>query len=291
SAARRILGLSAVPGTQVPALSALDPTGGLGLVTGYGATVIDSALACAAESVSGTSPPPGRTSFVLSAQNPDGGWPFAGGGPSRVEPTMRALHCLSVSVATPAIQGAVGRAVSFLQSRGQGGSIADDLPAPATEALGVLALIEWNALSPASAIPHANYLLGTQGADASWGGSAYQTAMVLRAIRTIFAPNLSLDGGLIARDNSVVTDGETVGARVQVQNTGVGVLDSIVVRAFDSAGVPMGETVIPHLAPARTAMAVLSLATFGHAGSTQAFFVVDPDGAIDEVRKDDNRAV
>ena len=88
-----------------------------------------------------------------------------------------------------------------------------------------------------------------------------------------------------------VTEGESVQARLVVRNTGHGDASQITVRAYDSSGQPFGSAaVIPAVAADTTSVVHLSLDTTGHAGSTQVFFVVDPEGTVDEGLKDDNRA-
>src|SRR5207244_2678840 len=65
----------------------------LGLSAGYGATIIDTALAASS---------PSAADWLAGQQNADGGWPFVPGGPSRIEPTARVLQVLTGRAGTAA---------------------------------------------------------------------------------------------------------------------------------------------------------------------------------------------
>jgi subtilase family serine protease len=291
--ARLVLGVTAAArpiGFQWPLLAKL-ASSGLAPSPGYGPTVIDSALAATALWKAGVTDAPDARTALLVAANKDGGWPYLAGGPSGIEPTALIVDYLSqwrgVAATTPAVNGGL----SFLQHRGlPDGTYADDVNSTAATARAVMALANWQALLPSSASGTAAALLGRQAPDGSWDESVLQTALALRALRVTLTPNLTVGAGDVAIARSAASDGEVLLASVTGHNTGYGPAPSFAVQAFDSAGLPFGAPVaVAGLGPGQQAGVVLSLDTKGHAGSRQLFVAVDPGGAIDELRKDDNR--
>src|SRR5262249_55418585 len=125
-------------------------------------------------------------------------------------------------------------------------------------------------------------LTATQRPDGSWNGSVHHTALVLEALRKLQVPNLVVpaDGLLLSASNA--TDGEIVLASITVRNAGAGAAPPATITIFDSGGRPMGSVQTGPLLPQFSQTLTVQLDTAGHAGSTQAFGVVDPDGLVDE---------
>ena len=207
SAARRALALAAAGQPAGPGGPALDACAGCGLASGYAASVIDTALAAQATLVQTGSPSAASkaVAFLLARQGADGGWPFAPGGPSRIEPTTRVLQVLARAAPTPASAYAMSRGADFLQARRTAsGLLADDGTASAeATAIGILGL------AAAGAGPGSSWeLLGQQQGDGSWEGSAHATAQVLQVLRVALAPNLSLDPQGVFLPRSLVVAGD-----------------------------------------------------------------------------------
>ena len=60
-----------------------------------------------------------QLTFLLGARNSDGGWPFVSGGPSRREPTGRALALLFRFPHTAEVTLAAQAGLAFIQGRRQ----------------------------------------------------------------------------------------------------------------------------------------------------------------------------
>jgi subtilase family serine protease/flagellar hook assembly protein FlgD len=298
TSARRDLGLRAavlgwIPSAGAPHdLSSVNLDGGKGLASGYQSTIVDTLLAALAA----RSPSPDQlaaaTQFLLRTQNGDGGWSWLVGSVSDLSATALTLRVLATAQQTPQVMMAVDAGLGFLGAhRGYAGDYRNDLSGEIATAEVVLALDTWQRLSAGDAGASESAILATQEGDGSWYGSPYQTAQALRALRCVTLPNLVVRAADVTLASSSATEGETVQVRVIVRNTGHGDASQVAVRAYDSGGQPFGTAaVIPAAAAGSTSVAYLTLDTTGHAGSTQAFFVVDPEGTIDEARKDDNRA-
>lgn len=293
SRARIRLGLSAAQGAPPAlALSPRNADGGYGLAPGYESTPMDSVLAALAIGAgAGTAVDPALVSYLLAVQRGDGGWGELPGLASDVETTAWALRALAPLAADPLVQIAAASGIEFLRSRqGPDGSLSDAPVSPASfTAEAVLALDAWGMLGESTAGQAAQYLLSTQLADGSWDESVYETSVVVRALRILLTPNLAIEDLTLSRTS--VVDGEPVQVTAVVRNTGRASASSVHVRAYDSSGVAFGsDLVIPALQGGQSVPATLLLDTTGRAGSEQVFVVVDPDGAIDELRQDDNRA-
>ncbi len=187
---------------------------------------------------------------------------------------------------------ATSRALDFLQTRPQSdGLYGDEGSSVAGSALTLLALRRGERLSPADTANTLATLLAKQHADGSWGGSIHQTAQVVRALRFLLVPNLVLDQTGVSLSGTQVVDGELVSLDVRVANRGAAASAATTVQAYDSWGRALASPVIvPELAGGAWTDVRLFLDTLGHGPSSQVFVVVDPDGNLDETRKDDNRA-
>jgi subtilase family serine protease/flagellar hook assembly protein FlgD len=297
AAARRVLGVLAARAPASFAVADLDGLassssgGGTGLSRGYGATVIDSALAALARASSGHAAG-SLHGFLLESQNADGGWGFTPGGPSRIEPTVRVLEYLARERESYDVAEAAERGIAFLQSRREsGGLFLDDAaPAVASSALAMLVLTEWNRLDAGEAKALAGALLALQSPDGSWSGSVHQTAQALKALARLSAPNLSIWAPECAVATTMATEGETTVLTATVRNTGYEDARDVLVQAFDSSGVPFGPgQVVPVIEAGQQSVVKLSLDTLGHVSSTQVFVVVDPGAAVVETQETDNR--
>lgn len=277
--------------TATVGLGVQNDDGGYGISPGYRSTVIDSAqaaMALAAEG--GLSANPEIVAFLLASQRGDGGWPYLVGGPSSVEATAWALRVLSAAWKTEQAFYASQAGMVFLRAHQHpDGSIGDDDSSDASQtAEAVLALAAQHALGLISRDAAAESLRASQWADGSWGGSVYETALALRALREALAPNIALDSAMLSV--ATATAGEVVVARVVVVNAGPYVVKGAMLRAFDSSGAPFGSLVpVPDLLSGQRVSLPILLDTAGHDGSSQCFFVVDPDGLIEESDETDNR--
>jgi len=288
----------ATQGTNAAALARLSawllPSGSVGLSPGYRSTLLDTALVGLAL----TAPPgvpdstPAVTRFLLEHQSLDGGWPALPGGPSRFEPTALALEYLARVPRTPAITAAANRAFTFFRNhRDSRGLFVDEGSRAAATGWALTSLALWRQLTATEALSAKEALLGRQLQDGSWEGSVVDTALALRALRIVLTPNLAVSPAGVQLSATQVTAGETVLATVRVSNTGYVEARNVLVQGFDSSGQPLGLGVqLESIAAGDTVPVLLSLDTRNAGGSSQAFFVVDPAGALDEGQESDNRA-
>ncbi len=267
--------------------------GGVGLSPGYHSTLIDTALLGLALTRPPAAPDstPSVTTFLLSAQNADGGWPALPGGPSRFEPTALALEYLSRVPRTPESTQAANKAFQFFHAHYTSQGFVDEGSRASATGWAVTALAQWRQLTPDEALGSSQTLLSRQRPDGSWEGSVVDTALALRALRIVLTPNLTVSTPDIQLSATQVMEGETVVATVGVSNTGYVTAQNVLLRAFDSRGNPLGDGIrLPSIESGDRVQVQLTLDTHAAAGSTQAFFVVDPNGEIDEGQESDNRA-
>jgi Tol biopolymer transport system component/flagellar hook assembly protein FlgD/subtilase family serine protease len=265
--------------------------GGYAAAAGYGSTVMDSALVAVALSGRGTlQDHPRLVDFLLSAQSGDGGWPYLAGKPGANAPTAWVLRALATMPRDMRVQAAADAALAFLRASLGADKFMDGNPVAASEtAEMVLAFDAWGVLSPEVAAVAAERLLGAQMQDGSWDESVHETALAIQALRLVLTPNLTAGEVVVARAS--VADGEQVMLTVTIRNTGYRPAPSFGVKVFDGAGAPFGVgATVNGLLGGQASVVQLVLDTTGHAGSHMAFVVADPEGAVDESRRDDNRA-
>ncbi|HYH98664.1 CARDB domain-containing protein [Hyalangium sp.] len=288
----------ATQGTSAAALARLrawlQPSGSVGLSPGYRSTLLDTALVGLALTLPPAAPDatPAVTGFLLEHQNLDGGWPALPGGPSRFEPTALVLEYLARVPRTPAITEAATRAFTYFRDhRDSRGLFVDAGSRAGATGWAITSLATWRQLTAAEALSSQEALLSRQRQDGSWEGSVVDTAMALRALRIVLTPNLAVSPVDIQLSATQVTAGETVLATVRVSNTGYAEARDVLVQGFDSSGRPLGTGArLESIAAGETLPVLLSLDTRNAGGSSQAFLVVDPEGAIDEGQESDNRA-
>jgi subtilase family serine protease len=281
---------------QVPATSCFDrgwlnADGGVGLLSGYRSTIIDTALAGFAMQAAGGDPDvlAGIVDHLVSQQNGDGGWSYLPGGPSQIGPTAWIVRLLARAFRSSSVMYSAGAGMVFLTARHQpDGGYGDVVSEPGLTAEAALALGAWGVLTPDESASAAQYLLSIQRSDGSWEGSVNETALAIRALREVLSPNLAV--GTVTLAAATASDGEVVLSRAQVQNAGTLSVANATVQAFDSLGRSFGPAVpVPELSPGQRVTLVLPLDTTGHVGSTELFVVVDPSGVIDESTEADNR--
>lgn len=288
SMSRRARALLAL-GLPVTDSAAPNPDGGFGLAPGYASTVIDTVLVGLASREAGTFAPD-VTQFLLQSQNADGGWPYLAGGPSQIDATAWALQYLAPQQSEWPVRFAGESSLFFLESclAADGSYGLDGLPRASETAEAMLALDAWHR----TLVSFPGALLALQATDGSWDGSVYETATALRALRFLSTANLMVSSDELFLSSSAATEGEIVTAHVVVHNVGREQANGIRVRAFDGLGRPYGPTgVIANILPGAGQPLELVLDTAGHAGERQVFVVVDPDGALDQTTREDDRAV
>lgn len=288
--ARRALATGDTSAATLARLTALGQ-GGTGLGRGYQPTVIDSVLVGLALRQAGAVPPAALTAFLLGQRNADGGWPLAHGGPSRLEPSALVLEYLSrLELPTSEVRQAVDRGLVFLESRrGPQGLYLEDGSSVRGTGWALVSLYAAGRLSAQQAALSAEALLARQRQNGSWEDSLVDTALALRALRIALSPNLRLVAPGIQLSRRQVLQGEPVLANLQVLNTGYVQAQALRVRALDSEGRTLGTSEPFALAPGGSTQVSFTLDTSASGGSVQAFFVVDPDGQVDESSEADNR--
>jgi subtilase family serine protease len=294
SGARRLLGLAAAgQGASTPPL-ARNADGGVGLAPGFGSTIVDTVLVALAARTPGGSPleADGALEFLWGAQNGDGGWPWVPGGRSGIEPTAWVLQLVAAATPDdPLWRISVDAALVYLNGSvdSSGVFVDDGFTSASVVAEVVFALDAWDALASHGGIEQ-DALLGMQGSDGSWDGSAYQTALALRALRELLTVNLAVFPEEVALSSAVVIDGEPARVRVVIHGTSRTPAHDVVVRVLDSNGVQLAADQVIDVVGGGSAVSLdLALDTSGHAGTQQLFVVVDPEARIDETTREDNR--
>ncbi|MBW8873974.1 MAG: hypothetical protein JF614_03355 [Acidobacteria bacterium] len=180
--------------SQLVAAAATD--GGWGLLPDYSSDALDTALALTALAPrSGVDDAARRGLGALLGAQSAGGWACVLGGDSEIFCTAHALLGLSRYQTRFLVSQALASGRSFLGARfnpdGSYGPAGDD--AVFNTALAALA---WAAAGPVGAERLATiaFLQSRQGADGSWGGDVYQTALALRALKALLSAPVCGDG-------------------------------------------------------------------------------------------------
>ncbi|MBI3562427.1 MAG: PD40 domain-containing protein [Gammaproteobacteria bacterium] len=267
--------------------------GGWGLGAGYQSNALDSALAVLALAGHGVTPAvlDKAGQYLLAAQNSDGGWGSVVGGPSRSSVTATVLRALK-AINLPS--GAATTALAFLKSKQNPDGGFGDSPSTVHDTANVLqAAIAIDGTAQILPDAAAAYLMSRQGADGSWDGSVYATAVAVSTLKQFNYPNWNLTG--ITATPTSVNDGDRVKLSIYIKNDSNLATPAGVLRVYDgdpaSGGTAIGpDIVVPVIAPGVSFAFSPLWDSLNKAGKHTLFAVVDPNNTQTEMSELDNKA-
>ncbi|HEY0158556.1 MAG TPA: CARDB domain-containing protein [Thermoanaerobaculia bacterium] len=230
----------------------------------------------------------GVVTTLITRQNADGGWGIDTGFASNPVLTAEVLAALSSTAAQQAPPATVAAAQAYLAARmNPDGSIGIG-PLETATAFRALALSGYPLSQTATAT--LAYLTTQQSADGSWSGDAYLTARVLEAYAANKS-NLAIKTGDFTLTPSSVNEGANVSASVKVTNIGSAISNAattVKLYVGDVKGRELATSNFATLAAGQTRTVTLTFAATTLTGTQTIAAVVDPQNAVDEMRKDDN---
>jgi hypothetical protein len=176
-------------------LASVASDGGWGLASNFSSDALDTALALTAIAPrSGVDDAARRGLGALLQARSAGGWACISGEDSEVFCSAQVLSALSKYQTRFFVSQALSDGRAFLGSRRN----ADGSYGPAGEDSifnTSLAALAWAASGPVGLerLPTISFLEANQGADGSWGGDPYQTALALRALKVLLSTPLCGD--------------------------------------------------------------------------------------------------
>lgn len=267
--------------------------GGWGLGAGYQSNALDSALAVLALAGHGVTPAvlDKAGQYLLAAQNSDGGWGSVVGGPSRSSVTATVLRALK-AINLPS--GAATTALAFLKSKQNPDGGFGDSPSTVHDTANVLqAAIAVDGTAQILPDAAAAYLMSRQGADGSWDGSVYATAVAVSTLKQFNYPNWNVTG--ITATPASVNDGDRVALSIYIKNDSNLATPAGVLRVYDgdpaSGGTAIGpDIVVPVIAPGVSFTFSPLWDSLNKAGNHTLYAVVDPNNTQTEMSELDNKA-
>jgi len=283
-------------GLETPAetlLARQNSDGGWGFAEGYESNPFDTALAVRAllstQAGQSAAVENGRA-YLLSRQNDDGGWGNTATGASRVTATAQALLALAEEKGMAGVTAA--RAALFLASKQNGDGGFGDSPSSVHDtAQAVSALVATGATEMVRIDAAVSYIAATQRSDGSWQGSAYATALALRAVSGTAAMNWMVES--FTAEPERAPDGVPVTFQVRLRNSGGIRAPATLLRFHEGApGAGSGsfDFAVPPLAPGARAEIAIPWQTFGRQGEHTLTVVVDPEQQHAELTRSDNSA-
>jgi len=179
-------------------LAAGDSAGGWGLISDFTANPLDTALALTALARSGQSG--SREVFtslvtLVGAQNADGGWPCVASGESETSCTAHALSTLSLYRSLFLLETPIAKGIAFLRAEIQPDGSIGSFGAPLyTTAVASRALLAVGDELSGNRSQVRSFLQEAQGADGSWEGDPFLTAVALRALQAFVTTPFCGDG-------------------------------------------------------------------------------------------------
>jgi subtilase family serine protease/flagellar hook assembly protein FlgD len=287
------------PGLDPPArvsrlLAAQNEDGGLGAGRDFASDPLDTALALRALRSLGH-PPDSRVQAALSSlgalASPDGGWSAVPGDETSTVVTAEVLLALLEwrdLPATAALQ-ASGLAALIARQNSDGG-FGSSPSTPFASGLALDALLRAGAPS-AVVDPLTAWLEQSQRPDGSWGGSAFQTSLVLAALSDALGANLVVPADSLVLAPNPAHEGDIVRVTAHVRNAGRSTAPASMARLFDGSaavGPWVAEAAVPALAPGQEAEVGFDFPTTDRPGPHTLSAVADAAGEIAESREDDN---
>lgn len=275
-------------------LRAQNPDGGFGLGVGYESDPMDTALALRALRAL-ESPADSRVRRAIAVlgglRSADGGWPAVPGDVLSTVVTAQAVLALQDWPDVPEAAPLIGTGLAaLLGRRNTDGGFGESPSTGYATALALQALMRSGA--PVDVVESAiGWLQRAQRPDGSWGGSPYQTALVLTALKSGVAANLVVPADSLVLDPVAPHEGDVVHVTARVQNIGRAGAAGTKVRLYEGTVSPTGvvaEAMVPALGPGESATVTLDLSTTDRAGARVVYVVADADGEVSESREDDN---
>jgi len=247
--ARRIAILKA-SGADVSAdvqrlVSAQNFDGGWGYYPGYDSDIHDTMVVMEvlqAVSPQSTTMLARGASYFLPRQNQEGSWSVVPDSPGEVTTTSRIVVIQAISGSTAASTAAIDRAIAWLkpkQNLTDGGF--GNSPSTVHDTVNALTAFLASGQIDGSKFQSAlTYLATSQGANGSWGDSAFETATALQFLGNR-KPDLSIFSSDIVPSNAQPKAGETVTIRATVTN--IGSADAVDVPVKFMLEMPSGELI------------------------------------------------
>ena len=300
--AKRILsqgGAGADVGADIQRLvSYQNPDGGWGYFPGYDSDVYDTVVALNAVSAASQQNAPAITrgiGYLLATQNAEGSWSVVPDGPGDVTATSFIALLLHSSGNTPAVTGAVARAIAWLNTKqnpdGGFGSSPSTIHDTVYALDALLASGQTQALQFQTAL---QYITTNQLANGSWADSPYETATAIGMLVTL-KPNVSLAASDVTFSLPSPKSGDVVTIQAVVRNTGRNNAYNIPVQAYaetpDHQIVPLGGTqLLPFVPINGSATVAVDFDTAGRDGLYTIHITLDPENVIEETTETDNQA-
>lgn len=303
--ARRIIAASMTgqtpPSSDLTNMLALQRTnGGFAPSAGHQTTVIDTALAVLALSLSrnqALDAARNGVSYLLSEQRKDGSYGFFD---TNNDPSVYLTGLVMMAVGEYKnlynVTSAMTNAVNFLKGKqatdGSWGTGRDKL---LDTSLGVLGLMASGQSVNALVSAASKFLTAQQAQDGSFAsGDPYTTAYALRAMDSE-RPDLSISSQNITASPQILLVGGEYQIQCKIKNEGTKAAQSVVVRLYlgdpASSGQKVDEVTISTLDVGADSTQTLRWKDAKPAGSHYLYIVVDPDKTITELNERNNTAV
>lgn len=271
--------------------------GGFGAGPGYQSDPLDTALALRALAALGWANDVKITRALVllrAVRLVSGGWPAVPGGAESPVATAQGLLALQDWAANSVAQPLLGPVMSALAARRNAdGGFGDGASTAYAGALALHALLRGGA--PSSAVdPTIAWLQAVQRQDGSWGGSRFETALVLGALKGGVTPNLVVPPDTLVLTPPQAHEGQLVQVAALVRNTGRRPAAASVARLYDGdPGDPahaVADAAVPALEPGEEAAVAFDYDTNERAGRHTLYVVADAERQVAEAREDDNSA-
>jgi subtilase family serine protease len=232
--------------------------------------------------------------FLDEVQNEDSSHGSYRGDPGRVLVAAQALEATKRYRASFPLEARITALQQWLESRRHpDGGLGDGHSSVLETAAAFSALMDTR-FDPAVVQGAHAYLLAWQRPDGSWDGSAYSTALALRALHHS-KPNLRIRDADIGFSSAVTVEGEIVTVTATVHNDGGFGAEAVAVRFYEGDPAAGGRLIgadrtLASIPAGESASASAEWNTTGLGGDHVVHVLVDPEGTIDERDETDNRA-
>lgn len=229
----------------------------------------------------------GIVSTLTGRQNADGGWGFDGGFESNPIFTSEILIALTNLKTVQPPAAAVAAAQTYLSRLvGPDGSVRGNVLETAL-AFRSLALSGFR-IGSLAAQP-LTYLGTAQQTDGSWNADAYITARVLDAFAAN-KPNYAVTNFQLTPGTAA--EGSSITATARITNTGIvaAAATTLTIYIGDATGRVLGSSNVSALIAGGDQNVTVTFTASQLVGTQTLLAMVDPTGATDELREEDNRA-
>lgn len=236
----------------------------------------------------------GAWTWLEENQNADGGFPWQGGGPSAVYPTLEVLASAKKTRSNFWTLTSTSRAVQWLLTKQNSGGFGEPYPSVPETCL-FLDVVQDQAISSSTRDAAVQFVVQMQQGDGSWNGSVYETSLAISTLAPYYQSDPYVSSLEIYADPASPFAGDSVDLHAAVHNGGADLAAGLGYRweLVDSQTQAVAQSftgTLPAIAAGNFASISDTIPLTAPAGPYTLRLTIDPDHQLVEKNRENDVA-